>query len=249
MSSTDGSVLEIRPAFVEDADALASVMVHSRRAAFPAMPPSGHPDDSAPAYVRSLLVHGAAWAAVVDEEVIGFALTRGAWLDMLYVLPEHSGQGVGAALLDVVKHQHPEGFALWVFETNEPARRFYRGHGLVELERTDGAGNEEGEADIRLAWPGRDPMAFLRGQIDEVDADLAEVVNRRVALTTSIQRHKSVPGHDGRDEDREAEIASRMARRAPVLTEQEWRRILHELISVSLDAAERAGDEPGRSPS
>ena len=240
MSSTDPAPLEIRPAGTEDADALAWVMVRSRRAAYPAMPASGHPDDAAPAYVRSLLGHGAAWAAVIDDEVVGFALTRGSWLDMLYVLPEHAGQGVGAALLEVVKHQHPDGFTLWVFETNEPARRFYRRRGLVELERTDGSGNEEGEADVRMAWPGRDPMAYLRGQIDAVDADLAEVVNRRVALTTAIQRHKPVPGHQGRDEDREADIAERMARRAPVLTAEEWRRILHELITVSLDAADRS---------
>ena len=35
---------------------------------------------------------------------------------------------------------------------NEPARRFYRRHGFVEVGRTDGARNEEREPDVRLAW-------------------------------------------------------------------------------------------------
>ena len=240
MSSTDEPALHIRPADVEDAPALASVLVRSRRAAVPAMPPPVHPDDAAPAHVRLRLEEGSAWAAVVDDRVVGFALTQGAWLDMLYVLPEHSRSGIGAALLEMVKHDCPDGFALWVFESNEPARRFYRRHGLVELERTDGTANEEGRPDIRMAWPGREPMAYLRGEIDQVDADLAAVVSRRVALTRAIQDHKPVPGHAGRDEDRETEIALRMAQRAPVLTVEEWRRIVHEVISVSLDAAERS---------
>ena len=48
--------------------------------------------------------------------------------------------------------EEPGGFCLWVFETNTPARGFYARHGLVELERTDGAGNEEKQPDIRMAW-------------------------------------------------------------------------------------------------
>ena len=49
------------------------------------------------------------------------------------------------------------------------ARRSTRRHGLVELERTDGSGNEERAPDVRMAWPGADPLAFYRGLIDEVD--------------------------------------------------------------------------------
>ena len=229
----------IRRADVDDATAMAEVLVRSRRAAVPAMPAPVHPDESAPDHVRGRLREGEAWVAVGAGRVAGFALVEGSWLDMLYVDPDHAGAGVGSALLDVVKHALPDGFALWVFESNEPARRFYRGHGLVELERTDGSGNEERAPDLRMAWPGRDPMAYLRGQIDEVDAELADVVARRLALTRQIQRHKQVPGHAGRDQAREAEIAERMARRVPVLEVEQWRRIVHEIITVSLDAAER----------
>jgi ribosomal protein S18 acetylase RimI-like enzyme len=239
VTSTDGETLEIRPADLDDVAAMASVLVRSRRAAVPAMPPPAGPEESAPAHVRLRMDAGDAWAATVDGHVVGFALTQGSWLDMLYVLPEHAGRGVGSALVDVVKHHRPDGFALWVFESNEPARRFYRRHGFVELERTDGTANEEGCPDIRAAWPGRDPVTYLRGQIDEVDADLAVVIARRAALTRAIQRHKSVPGHAGRDPEREWEIATTMAQRAPVLSVDEWRRVIHEIITVSLDAADR----------
>jgi len=39
----------------------------------------------------------------------------------------------------------------------DEARRFYGREGFVEVEHTDGAGNEEGEPDVRLEW--RPPAA------------------------------------------------------------------------------------------
>jgi chorismate mutase len=155
------------------------------------------------------------------------------------VLPERAGQGVGSALLDVVKSLLPRGFGLWVFLSNEPARRFYRRHGLVELETTDGSGNEEGAPDLRMVWEGEDPMAYLRSQIDDTDHELALVLARRAALTARIQEHKHVRGHAGRDPAREAEIVRRLARTAPALGEDGWARIVEAVITASLDAAER----------
>jgi chorismate mutase len=46
------------------------------------------------------------------------------------------------------------------------------------------------------------------------------------------------PAPAGRDPDREAEIAARMARRAPRLGRERIRRIMHAVITESLDAAE-----------
>ena len=159
----------------------------------------------------------------------------GGWLESLYVLPGHSGSGLGTALLDLAKSLAPAGFGLWVFETNTRARSFYRGRGLVELERTDGSDNEEGAPDIRMVWPGEQPLTYLRGLMDEVDHDLAAVIARRVALTHAIQGFKDVAGQAGRDPAREREIARRMAGRAPVLDEAAWLRIMHEVIGASLD--------------
>jgi chorismate mutase len=78
--------------------------------------------------------------------------------------------------------------------------------------------------------------------VDEVDDELAVLLARRAALTAAIQRFKDVPGHAGRDPDRETEIATRMAHHAPGLGVAGIRRIVHEIITVSLDAAARDAD-------
>ena len=222
----------IRPADASDAEAVAAVQLRSRAAA--AMPPGIHTDVEVRAWLASRLVTDDVWVAEVDDEVVGYARMTPAWLDDLYVVPEHAGQGVGSALLDVAKSQQPAGFCLWVFEMNEPARAFYARHGLLELERTDGSANEEKRPDIRMAWPGADPLSFLRGLIDEVDEQLGDLLARRAALTRAVQAHKDDPS---RDPAREQEIAAAMAERAPALGPERLSRIVHAIITESLDAA------------
>ena len=233
----------LRPAGPDDVEAVVRVHLEARHTAVPAMPPSVHPDSDALPYFRSLMARAETWVAEVDGQVVGFALLDGGWLDHLYVLPAHAGQGIGSNLLDLAKTLRPDGFALWVFESNEPARRFYRRWGLVELERTDGSGNEEKAPDIRMAWEGAEPLAYLRGQVDETDDELALVLARRAALTARIQEHKHVRGHEGRDPAREAEIIQRLVAKAPVLGGEGWARVLEAVITASLDAAERAAAE------
>jgi GNAT superfamily N-acetyltransferase len=142
----------IRQATVADADALARVHLDSRRAA--PMPPLVHADDDVRAWLAGRLVEDDVWVAEVGGEVVGYARFTATWLDDLYVVPGHAGNGIGSALLDLVKSLRPGGFQLWVFEMNAPARAFYARHGLVERERTDGSGNEESAPDIRMEWPG-----------------------------------------------------------------------------------------------
>ena len=242
MSSTeddvDGSDLVLRPAGSGDVPAIARVFLDARAAAVPAMPPTVHPHGEVLAYHHERLAAGEElWVAEAAGEVVGYCHVVGDWLDAIYVLPGRAGQGIGTAMLDLVKGLRPDGFALWVFVANEPARRFYRRHGLVELERTDGSGNEERTPDLRMAWPGGDPMAYLRGQVDEVDADLAGLLARRTALAAAIQGFKEVPGHAGRDPAREAEIVRRMAEHAPDLNERALARIMHVVIAAGLDRA------------
>jgi chorismate mutase len=57
---------------------------------------------------------------------------------------------------------------------------------------------------------------------------------RRVALTRAVQEHKA---DAARDPGREREIAAAMARRAPELGEDRLGRIVHAIITESLDAA------------
>ena len=130
-----------------------------------------------------------------------------------------------------------------MFESNVAARAFYARHGLVELERTDGSANEERRPDVRMAWPGTDPLAFYRAMIDEVDLVLGDALARRVALTRVVQDHKrevSAVADPARDATREREIVARVAELAPELGEERVGRIMHAVISESIDAA-RAG--------
>ena len=68
---------------------------------------------------------------------------------------------------------------------------------------------------------------------------LARLLAERAELTAAVQRLKDVPGHAGRDREREDQIVARMARVAPGLGEDRIRRIMHQVISESLDAAEQ----------
>jgi chorismate mutase/GNAT superfamily N-acetyltransferase len=234
--------LSLRRARDDDADSIVAVYLAARREA--AMPPGIHSDDEVRAWLASRLGADEVWVAETPETPSGrlaaYARMTETWLDDLYVAPDHARQGVGSALLDLVKSRRPDGFCLWVFEMNVPARAFYARHGLVELERTDGEGNEERAPDVRMAWPGQDPLAFFRGLIDDVDDQLGDLLARRVALTREVQQLKADGGSRRRDPERERQIAARLAARAPELGEERLARIVQAIVTQSLDAT------PGR---
>jgi chorismate mutase/ribosomal protein S18 acetylase RimI-like enzyme len=249
---TDAADLELRPAVGADADALADLFFAAREAAYPAMPHSVHTREEGGHWFREVLgleprtiampVERVVWVAARGDEIVGYVVVDPGWLDSLYVRPDLTGRGIGSVLLDLVKGLLPGGFALWVFESNVRAQAFYARHGLVVVRRTDGSENEERSPDLEMAWFGADPVAGVRRRIDDVDDRLAGLLAERAALTAAAQRLKDVPGEAGRDPDREAEIVDRMARRGPALGDRLGRdrlaRIMHVVISESLDAAE-----------
>lgn len=228
--------LVLRPAEEDDADALALIHVLARRAA--PMPDPVHPEDDVRRWLRERVADRGpgheTWVAELDGVPVGYARTTPGWLDDLYVQPAHQGGGVGRALLELVAARQPDGFCLWVFESNEPARAFYARHGLVELERTDGEANEERAPDVRMAWPGEEPLAFLRRLVDDVDTQLGDLLARRAALTRAIQPFKT---SQDRDPARERAVAEHLATRAPALGVDRLERIAHVVITESLDAA------------
>lgn len=236
MRSTDES-LTVRPAELADTDAMADLYTAARVAAVPQMPPALHTNAEDRAWLAARLADPdhQAWVAEDADGLLGYALFTETWLEHLFIRHDRTGSGVGGVLLDLVKSLRPRGFALWVFETNTGARRFYARHGLLELEHTDGSANEERAPDVRMAWPGEDPVAALRGWIDDVDDELAPLLARRAALTAAVQPFKAVPG--SRDPQRERELAERMARQAPALGQARLERIMHALITESLAAA------------
>lgn len=232
-----GQDVLLRPGTPEDLEEIAELFIATRREAVPQMPPVAD-DDGARTWFAEHGPDREIWVAEGDQ-ILGYAQLHDAWLEGLYVGPKRQGSGVGSMLLDLVKTLRPDGFGLWVFASNAPARGFYHRHGLVELEHTDGSGNVERSPDVRMVWPGREPLRYLRGQIDAVDDELALLLARRFALTATVQGFKENPGQSGRDPDREAEIAARMAAHAPGLGVAAISRIMHTVIGESLDAYER----------
>ncbi len=229
--------LTIRRGAGEDLSAVAELYLAVRRATEPLMPPLAHDDDEVRAWVAGWSLHlSEVWLAFTGDRLVGFVNFTPHWLDALYVDPSAQHGGVGSALLDLAKARLEDGFALWVFESNTPARAFYARHGLVELERTDGRANEERSPDIKMAWPGTDAVGFYRWMIDEVDDQLADLLSRRVALTRAVQPHKA---SERRDPAREREIADRMATNAPELGAERIARIMDAVITESLGATDR----------
>ncbi len=224
----------LRPGVEDDSAAVAAVYLSARRAAL--MPPVVHSDAEVRAWLDGRLSSDdETWVAQVDGRVSAYARATPAWLDDLYVAPAYAAQGLGTALMDLVKSRRPDGFCLWVFEMNTVARDFDRRQGLIELEHTDGSENEERTPDLKMAWPGAAPLAFLRGLIDDLDTQLGDLLNRRAALTHAVQGCKP---DRVRDPVREAEIVSLLASRAPALGPDRLGRIVDAIVTESLDAAE-----------
>lgn len=146
--------LHLRPAVADDLPVVAVVQRRARLAA--PMP------DVTVAEVAATLAEGweddEHWVAEVGGEVVGHLrlvlpdAERVGWVDDLYVLPEHAGQGVGSALLELARARLPEGFGLWAFVSNVPARAFYAGRGLREVEEVPADASPHGQAEVRLAW-------------------------------------------------------------------------------------------------
>lgn len=237
--------LLVRPAVSEDLDELTTLLEVTRRAAEPDIPPLRQDTTAVRAFLEARTAIGDVWVAQEDQ-LVGFAVITRDWLHSLYVGPQHQGRGIGQVLLELVKAQRPGGFGLWVFAANESARGFYRRHGLLELEHTDGSGNDEGAPDVRMVWPGEEPLSGLRRWIDEIDADLAELLARRFALTAAVQGEKrrlgDSAGPAARDPQREQEIVARMVAHSPGLEADRVTRVMDVIIGESLEEWERRPD-------
>ena len=97
-----------------------------------------------------LIDHDLVWVAD-DGKVRGFLAVEEDYIHALYVARGARGHGIGALLLSRVKADHAR-LSLYTFVANVGARRFYERHGFREVERSDGAGNDEGLPDIYFVW-------------------------------------------------------------------------------------------------
>lgn len=85
---------------------------------------------------------------------MGFMAQAGDTIHALYLRPPARGMGYGAQFLDQAKSKAAQ-LDLWTFQANTGARAFYAREGFVEVEETDGAGNDEKQPDVRLRWEQR----------------------------------------------------------------------------------------------
>ncbi|BFO20604.1 GNAT family N-acetyltransferase [Streptomyces sp. KM77-8] len=145
--------VSLRRALPSDAGAAAGVWLRSFAAALPDVvrPRS---DGEVRDYFRQVLVPlRETWVAeAADAGVVGVMVLEGEELDQLYLAPEWRGRGIGDLFVALAKERSPGGLALWTFQVNTPAHRFYERHAFTAVRRTDGAGNEERQPDVRYVW-------------------------------------------------------------------------------------------------
>lgn len=144
--------IELRRAEPADADGIADVYLDSFRAAYDF--PLVHTDDQVRRWLRDVVLPTEeVWvAATPDGTLVAMMSLTSDMLDQLYVAPGWTGRGIGSGLLALAKERRPNGIDLYTFQVNARARRFYEGHGFVEVARGDGSGNEEGQPDLRYSW-------------------------------------------------------------------------------------------------
>ncbi|MCI2394368.1 GNAT family N-acetyltransferase [Aliiroseovarius sediminis] len=139
----------IAPATPADVPAIANILT-GWVAATPWMP-RVHSRADEKGFARMLVDRG--WTVVARERgrVQGFLARDGGEVHALYLSPAARGRGMGKALLDHAKTASAD-LALFAFQANEGACRFYQREGFTEAFRTDGAGNDENLPDIRFIW-------------------------------------------------------------------------------------------------
>lgn len=142
----------LRRADDADARAAADVWLRSFAAALPTVP-CAHDDADVHDWFASVLVpRYETWVAVTGGNVVGVMVLNGGDLKQLYLDPAWRGRGLGDRFMNLAREQQPDGLALWTFQVNTSAHRFYERHGFIAVERTDGSRNDEREPDVRYLW-------------------------------------------------------------------------------------------------
>ncbi|GGZ82040.1 GNAT family N-acetyltransferase [Streptomyces echinoruber] len=148
----NGDDVVLRRAGHADALPAADVWLRSFAAALPSVRCAHDDAEVRDWFSRVLVPRYETWVAVSENSVVGLLVLDGPELKQLYLEPDWRGRGLGDRFMALAKQRQPDGLALWTFQVNEPARRFYQRHGFIEVERTDGLRNDEREPDVRYVW-------------------------------------------------------------------------------------------------
>lgn len=144
-------MFEIRKATQGQYKDLAAIHLASLTYAMPEMPRI-HTVEEDLHFFSGVLTNQECWVAEVEGSVVGFIAVHDSWVHHLYLLPRYHRMGIGGALLNRAKKISPFILQLWTFQGNLQARAFYAKHGFVEVEMTNGEGNQERTPDVRMVW-------------------------------------------------------------------------------------------------
>lgn len=144
--------LALRAATVEDAPAVAALMIQTRLELMP-FAPATHTDEETQAWVaQTLIPGGGVTVATLHGAVVGVVAVQiqagVGWINQLMVDPQQVKRGIGRVLLARALRQLPRPVQLWTFQANWAARRFYEQQGWHAVAFTDGADNEEHVPDV-----------------------------------------------------------------------------------------------------
>lgn len=138
----------VRPAQPLDAGRVGAILTQSVRDQ--TFLPQLHSEAENIQFFGRMIDHGMVWVA--DDGIVrGFLAREGAYIHGLYVARGARGHGIGAGLMARAKAD-VDRLELYTFVANTGARRFYTRQGFVEIDRTDGSGNDEGLPDIYMVW-------------------------------------------------------------------------------------------------
>ena len=136
----------------EDADAVATVLIQSRRIFLP-FAPSAHPEDDIRHWVATQLIPSARVTVWQEGQSVVAVLATSkdehySWINQLYVLPGFEAQRLGSRLLSYAHLHLKKPIRLFTFQQNLGARRFYERHDYKAIVFTDGQSNEEKCPDV-----------------------------------------------------------------------------------------------------
>lgn len=144
--------LSLRNAYLADVPAMCGIYLAARAASMTYAPTLYSEAEISDWMITDHLRHCKVKLACLGPEIAGFSVLRNAWLEQLYVHPDHQGRGVGEALVNQAKRASSGQLRLHVFQQNLRARSFYARHGFMVEKLRDKSQNEEQVADMVCLW-------------------------------------------------------------------------------------------------